>query len=296
MHIKLTTLILTTVLLFGCQTTTSRIAPIQLVLSSIDENSTSKTAPIQPDISSELEDTKHKVWKEASYKGIRSELKEGEIIIFKNVEAKISSDGSYYYLGDIYSIDNQKLFDTKYSLGDIGIFKYNHTIDRTVNPDAVISSRGVQYHGVVTSKNGFSDTYWKTTGGDSPKATPVRDFRSKLFSTHKVAETENNGLNLYCLKGGVEMTFSGDIFAAQGENSTVTVYYPYSKGKEYSTKSVGHNSVWLTIDEYIERILLEEDAIKLVAYSHVNGGLIENTSYINGLAEAYSRVKSNCSL
>jgi len=293
MNIKLSTSIITTILLAACQTTAPNIGATE----ASKQKSTPPKASIQPDLSSKLENTKHKVWKEASYKGIRSELKEGEIIIFKNVEAKKSSDGGYYYLGDIYSEDNQKLFDKKYGLSDVGVVKSKRqSIDKNINPDTINSTRGLKYHGVVTLNNGFSETYWKSTAGGSPKSTPVRDYRNKYSDTHKVAETVDNGLRLHCLNGSVHLAFSGDIFAAQGETTTVSIYYPYSKGKDYSTKAVGHNSIWLTIDKYIERILIEEDAIKLVAYSNINGNFIENTSYNNGLAEAYSRVKSNCAL
>ena len=278
MNTKLTTPIIAAILLFGCQT-----APL-------------KTVAIQPDMNNKFENTQHKVWKEVSYKGIKNNLKEGEVIIFKNVEIISRPNGSFYYLGDIYSIDNQKLFDEKYTLSDIGVINSKRYIDKTVNSAAVMATRGIQYHGISISKNGFSDTYWKTMGGESPKAIPVRDFRSNSPGKNKVAETFNNGLYLHCVDGQVHMEFSSDdFFAAKGESTTVTVYYPYSKGKEYPTETLGYKSVWLTIDNYIERILIEEDAINLVAYSHDNHKFINNTSYNNGLSEAYTRIKRNCS-
>ncbi|WP_413692091.1 hypothetical protein [Psychromonas sp. KJ10-2] len=289
MKIQLLTAFMTVSLLVGCQST-----GIQTT-----ENIPSKNIPPKtPDLSLDLEGSKHRVWKEASFKGIRSELKEGEIIIFKDVESRaLAGNSGYYYLGHIYSTDGQLLFDKKHALSDVGVINFkNNKIRKDINPEVVDSDRGVRYHGDATVHYGFSTTYWKTTGGGEPKAIPVRDYKSSSANIHKVAENDWRSLRLNCIAGNIYVGFSNDknIYAADNEDITVTVFHPYSKGKEYSSKASGHTGVFLKVDDYIERILLEESAIKLVAFSHSNRNFTELTAYNNGLAEAYSRVKNNC--
>lgn len=263
-------------------------------------SNTGKTNPALVNFIQELEGTQHKVWKEASFKGIRSELKEGELITFKSVEAKpLYNNSGYYYLGYIYSADGQRLFDKKYSLSDVGVLAFKgNKIDKSVNLEVVNSERGVRYHGNPEVDYGFSTAYWKSSGGDEPKAIPVRDYKSPSFNSHKVAENYWSGLHLNCIDGSVYVYFNNkdNIYAADNEKITVTVYFPYSEGKHYQSRAIGHTGVLLKVDSYIERILLEEDAIKLVAYSHVNRGVAELTAYNNGLAEAYARVNGICSV
>lgn len=250
------------------------------------------------DISSKLEGAKFKVWKEASFKGIRDELKEGETITFKNVEAKELYDHSgYYYLGYIYSADGQKLFDEKYTLSDVGVIDFKeYKINKKIDSSVVSTSRGVRYHGNPEVNDGFSSTYWKSTGGDNPMAIPVRDYKSTSSNKHDVAQTDSSGLYLSCISGSVYLSFNDkdNIYAADNEDITVTIYYPYSQGKSYESRANGFTGVSLKVDSYIDRILLNEDAIKLEAYSHSNRNLTEITVYNNGLAEAYSRIKNNC--
>ncbi|WP_318440374.1 hypothetical protein [Photobacterium leiognathi] len=286
MKLNVITSIVVLGLLAGCQSTTT--------------SNTSQPSIELIDLSSELENSKHKVWKEASFKGIRSELKEGETIVFKEVEAKKSYNGTeYYYLGYIYSEDGQLLFDKKYTLSDVGVvkFKGNH-IDKAVDPEVVSSSRGIRYHGIPDVNDGFSTTYWKRSGGGAPKAMPVRDYKSTTFGAHKVAQDHWTGLRLNCISNHVYASFSNkkNIYAADGEEITVTVSFPYSEGKQYTSRAIGHTGVSIKVDSYIERILLEEDAIKLEAYSHANHGFTEVTAYNNGLAEAYTRVKNSCAM
>ncbi|AUL97448.1 hypothetical protein [Vibrio vulnificus] len=272
------------ILLTGCQSTSV-------------PSSAQATTPLI-DLSKELEGTQHKIWKEASFKGIRSELKEGEIITFKDVEAKPSYNNSeYYYIGYIYSDDGRLLFDQKYTLSDVGVIQFKgNKINKVVNPEVVNASRGIRYHGNSEVNDGFSSTYWKSSGGDAPKAMPVRDYKSSITGSHKIAENHWTGLRLSCISNNVYASFNNEknIYAADNEDITVTVSFPYSEGKRYQSKSIGHTGVSLKVDPYIERILLKEDAIKLVAYSHANRSFTEVTAYNNGLAEAYARVKHNC--
>lgn len=291
-------------MLLGCQSTKNNESGNQ-GQAAVSANATYSPPPadsyfsIETDpnnLSSELEGTQHKIWKEAAYIKIRKELHEGEVIVFKNVEAKIKSDGGYYYLGNIYSREGELLFDSKYSLPDVGVYKFEHNdIVKTVDREVINTNRGVIYHGVVTEKEHFSDVYWKSTGGESPEAIPVRDYKSKKI--HKVAERYTNGLHVSCVNKNVYIGFDNakNIYAANGESIVVSVTYPYSSEKLYSSKSVGFTGVILKVDRYIERILLEEDAIKLSAFSKSNKRHTYLTSYNNGLAEAYSRVKSICS-
>ncbi|MEZ9627430.1 hypothetical protein [Aliivibrio fischeri] len=273
-------------LLAGCQSTTL-------------SNTTKPTAPLV-DLSNELEGSTHKVWKEVSFKGIRSELKDGEVIIFKDVVAKPSYNNSeYYYIGHIYSADNQLLFDKKYTLADVGVVKFKgNKIDKAINPDVVSSTRGIRYHGNSDVVEGFSSTYWKSSGGDTPRVMPVRDYKSSITGSHKIAENNWTGLRLTCISNSIYASFNNEknIYAADNEDITVTVSFPYTEGKRYRSKAIGHTGVSLKVDPYIERILLEEDAIKFVAYSHANREFTEVTAYNNGLAEAYTRVKNNCSM
>lgn len=286
MSLKNITSLLTLILLASCQSS----GIVNLV-----GNRTNKV-----DISSKLEGTHHKVWKEVSFKGIRQELKEGEIITVRDVEANELYDHSgYYYLGYIYSADGQKLFDKKYSLSDVGVIDFKgYKFDKKIDPAVVSASRGVRYHGNTEVQSDFSSTYWKSTGGNAAMATPVIDYKSTLTNKHEVAQTDRSGLYLSCISGNVYLSFSNkdNIYAADNEDVTVTVFYPYAKGKDYESKAIGFTGVSLKVDAYIERILLKEDAIKLEAYSHSNRDFIEVTAYNNGLAEAYSRVKNNCSL
>lgn len=308
MNINIFTLILSLCFLASCQST----RPINLEkdkTTDIDhksERNKSSDSSSNPevnkinDISSKLEGAKFKVWKEASFKGIRNELKEGEIITFKKVEAKELYDHSgYYYLGYIYSADNKMLFDEKYSLSDVGVIDFSgYKIDKRIDSAIVHSLRGVRYHGNPEVQDGFSSTYWKSTGGDNPTAIPVQDYKSTLTNKHDVAQIDSSGLYLSCISGNVYLSFSNkdNIYAADNEDITVTVFYPYSHGKKYASTAYGFTGVSLRVDSYIGRILLKEDAIKLEAYSHSNRNFTEITAYNNGLAEAYSRVKNNCSL
>lgn len=263
--------------------------------SAMSSNSTQQTT-LLTDLSKELEGSQHKVWKEVSFKGIRSELKEGEVIIFKDVEARVLADKSdYFYLGHIYSADGQLLFDKKYSLGDVGVIKFKgNRIDKNIDPEVVNSLRGVRYHGSADAIYGYSSTYWVSTGGDSPNAMPVMDYKAP--GRHKVAENDRTGLRLNCISKSIYASFNNEknIYAAVNEDITVTVFFPYSEGKRYQSNSIGHTGVSLKVDEYIERLILEEDAIKFVAYSQDNRNFTEVTAYNNGLAEAYTRVKNSC--
>jgi len=281
---KLLTSLMSISLLAGCQV--------------IDSSAPENNIPKGPDLSLVLEGTKHRVWKEAAYVGVRSELKEGEMIVFRDVVARPSyNSAEYFYLGHIYSTDGQLLFDKKYSLADVGVIDFKgYEITKGVDLEAVYSERGVRYHGNAILKGNFSTTYWKTTGGDDPRATPVRDYQGSPARPRKVAETQSSHLRLSCIGRDVYVGFSNDenIYAAINENITVTVLYPYSTGKIYLSKSDGHTGVSLQVDSYIERILLEESAIKLTAYSHSNRDFTRLTAYNNGLAEAYSRVRHNC--
>jgi len=63
MGIKLLISLISIIATSGCQSTNSSF-PIE--------------KPITPNLSQELEGTKHRVWKEASYKAIRSEIADGE--------------------------------------------------------------------------------------------------------------------------------------------------------------------------------------------------------------------------
>jgi len=171
-------------------------------------------------------------------------------------------------------------------------------INKEVNGDVVNTTRGVRYHGdVITSFTGFSEDYWKTSGGAEPKAIQVRDFTLAIANKYDVAKTNDNGLRMSCFKENVYISFSNsnNIYAATGEDITVTVYSPYLEGRKYQSEAVAHTGVSLKVDAYIDRILLEDDAIKLQAYSHANRKFTEITAYNNGLSEAYTRVKNNCS-
>lgn len=248
-------------------------------------------------ISVNLEGSKHKVWKAIAYVGVANELKDGEVILFKNVEAKRKHDGGFYYLGNVYSLDGQLLFEKKYSLSDVGVVEFNQdNIVKTVDNKVVNTTRGVVFHGNVDEKKGFSETYWKSNGGDTPKAIPVRDYVGR--TEKRVAERYFNGLQITCISGAVYIGFDNEenIYAANGESTVITVTYPYSSGKLYPSKSVGFTGVSLKVDPYIERILLEEDAIQLSAFSNFNKKRTWLTTYNNGLAEAYSRVKNLCTM
>ncbi|WP_351188634.1 hypothetical protein [Shewanella sp. TB4-MNA-CIBAN-0142] len=299
---KLLIAIFVSALIAGCQSTSNK-APV-----SQDEPSNSSLLEVPFDsyfsietdpqnLSSTLEGTQHKIWREAAYKELRSELNEGEIVVFKNVEAKRKAlGGGYFYLGDIYSLDGQNLFDKKYTLSDVGVINFKpYELNKSVNQKVVITTRGTIYHGSVTDeKNDYTSVYWKSTGGSLPNAIPVRDYKK----SHKIAEQYKTGLQVSCNGGAVYIGFNKNdyIYAANGEPITVKVYYPYSKGKDYLSKSVGFTGVFLKVDNHIERIILEEDAIKLLAYSKYNRGFTEITAYNNGLAEAYSRVKYSCKM
>ena len=275
--------LLAALMMVGCVTTT-KVPPAP------------SAPPAPPNLSQALEGTKYKIWKEASYVGIRSELQDGETIIFKNVEVKFdSSSNDYYYLGNIYSLDGHLLFDKKYTLNDVGVIEMKWNINKEVNNDVIKATRGVRYHGDAVIKNSFSQTYWKTTGGNEPTATAVSNYISSFGN--EVAKTKKNGVRMRCFTGNIYISFDNrKIYAATGEDITVTVYSPYSKKKDYQSQAIGNTGVSLKVDKYIDRILLEDDAIKLRAFSHANQKFASVTAYNNGLTEAYTRVKNNCSL
>lgn len=254
-------------------------------------------------LSHKLEGSQHKVWKEAAYLNLRNELKDGEIIIFKNVESRWASRLSdYQYFGDIYSLDGQKLFNQKYELYGVGVIAHKgHEIIKTISPDVINSTRGIQYHGNTFADKGRTVYFWKTNGGDAPKALPM--IKSNLYSdflyqSDQDERLDTSGLFIGCSSGDVYLSLNNpeNIFAAVGESITITVYYPYNVGKKYTSKAISHTGFLLRVDDYLERILLEEDAIKLEAYSQSNKQFSQVTAYNNGLAEAYMRVKNNCRL
>ncbi|MCY9855301.1 hypothetical protein [Vibrio mediterranei] len=280
-------LVASAIALTGCQTTNG----YNQVINDTKKQDAVNDAPMI----TKLEGSTHKIWKEASTLSLRNELVEGETITFKDVEAKHYSTDTLY-LGHIYSSDGQMLFEDKYTLRDVGVYDFSEHLNKSIDKSKTAKTRGIAYHGDdVFIDSTFSQPRWKTSGGATPKATPIRDYKS-FSGDVKKDEEYKSGLYMTCINKNIYLSFHDqyNTYAANGEDITVSVYYPYSKAKHYETTSLGYNGAGVKVDNYIERILLNEDAIKLSAFSHANKGMIWKTAYNNGMAEAYTRLKTLC--
>jgi len=238
----------------------------------------------------DLEGKKYPIFIGKSYVGIREQLKDNEIVTLKDVILERFKYGGGYFKAHYIDSSGNQIFSDYYGLSDVGILDSRiMNIDTSISTSKINPARGVILHGKKNSaaRTDITYMYQSISNGDEVKAYPVQ------FAFDEVKPL-SHGISFSCKNGtmyGVATYLES--FIALNESAKVDFSFPGNRKESVGATSISYDSVLFKVSKPLEKFLLNSEAGEVWITPEANGP-VRLSWLVNGMNEAYLRVKKGC--
>jgi hypothetical protein len=244
---------------------------------------------------SELEGKKYRVFKDLSYIGIRELLNEGEWLTISNVRPH--EKNSYFFVNA--TDENGRTYDIKkrMTMKDFGLLDERlYNIDVKVDYSKVIIPRGKIIHGLAGSSELITNNSIKFISEVSKDKSWA--YQVGINNDGSTYETSTR-MEFVCEVGKINMNYISNPNITWDKGlSEVYLSFPYylhfgKKELDYRFSNKDRNWSFVITDSF-EKFLLKSFVMVYSYRREPLNILVQSPYYLNGLAEAYKRVKQHC--